>query len=142
MFDSTNSDASLVTQFFAFPTQANIGVNVAVGVTALGVANTLITGATIGAPLVKSFAPNVDPANPDAALQDSFYAYDPSLNIGVNVAAADFENNGFFDILTGANAGAPHYRLVKGFATGVMPSAVNGIGAIPFDFQGGVSVGV
>jgi hypothetical protein len=141
VFDPTNPDASLSTQFFAFATQFNIGVNVAVGITLSGLGNAIITGATIGAPDVLSFRPNVDPANPDASIVGSFFAFDPQSGIGVNVAAADFENNGFFDILTGASAGTPRYRVVSGFASGNVPLAVNGIDGTPFDFQDGVSVG-
>ena len=55
------------------------------------------------------------------------------------MASADFENDGKYDILTGASAGAPHYRVVKGNATGIQPPAL--FEAIPSDLQGGIAVG-
>jgi hypothetical protein len=142
-FDPANPDASLGTQFFAYPMQANIGVNVAVGIRRYGIGNAIVTGATIGAPLVELFNPFLDPANPDAGLENTFYAFDPQSNMGVNVAAGDFENNGGFDILTGASSGTPRYRLVNGFSGGVIPPAVNGIDATVLSIsQDGVTVGV
>ena len=78
-------------------------------------------------------------ANPDASLRDQFFAYGLDFNIGVAVASADFENNGKFDILTRASAGAPHYRVVKGNATGTQPPAL--FDGIPGDLQGGICVG-
>jgi hypothetical protein len=62
-----------------------------------------------------------------------------NFNIGAAVASADFEGTGKFDILTGASAGAPHYRVVKGNATGTMPPAL--FEGIPSDLQGGIFVG-
>jgi hypothetical protein len=55
------------------------------------------------------------------------------------VAAADFESNGHFDILTGASSGSPHFRVVKGNATGTVPPAL--FEGIPSELQGGISVG-
>jgi hypothetical protein len=55
------------------------------------------------------------------------------------VASADFENTGKLDILTGASAGAPHYRVVKGNATGVQPAAL--FEGLPADLNGGIAVG-
>jgi hypothetical protein len=141
-FDPTNPDASLATQFFAYPTDANIGVSVAAAPQPHGIGTAIVTGATIGAPLVEVFNPFLDPANPDAGLETSFYAFDPQSGIGVNVAVASLQDNTYFDILTGANAGAPQYRLVNGHATGNIPPAVNGIDAtLPFDTHDGATVG-
>src|SRR5262249_57680392 len=74
-----------------------------------------------------------------ASLRDQFFAYGLNFNVGATVASADFENTGKFDILTGASAGAPEYRVVKGTATGTQPPAL--FEGIPSDLLGGVAVG-
>jgi titin len=76
-----------------------------------------------------------------ASLISQFFAYDLNFKVGTTVGAADIENNGHADILTGAAAGSPHFRVVRGDATSVEPPAVNGIEGLPIDLQGGVSVG-
>jgi uncharacterized protein (TIGR03118 family) len=146
-FNPSNPDASLLTQFFAYGLQFNVGAFVAVGDVNGDGHLDLITGATAGNPHVKvyngaaiangSFNGN----NPDANLMSTFFAYDLQFNVGAAVAAADFEGTGKFDILTGASVGSPHYRIVKGNATGTKPPTVNGIEGIPKDIQGGIRVG-
>jgi hypothetical protein len=37
--------------------------------------------------------------------------------------------------------GAPHYRIIKGTATGTTPPSVNGLEGIPPDIKGGIDVG-
>jgi hypothetical protein len=71
--------------------------------------------------------------------RNEFFAYALNLNIGAAVASADFEGTGKFDILTGASAGAPHYRVVQGNATGTQPPAL--FEGFAQDIQGGLSVG-
>lgn len=46
----------------------------------------------------------------------SYFAYDPQFTGGASLAVADMNNDGFADIITGAN-GAPHVRTISG-ATG------------------------
>jgi hypothetical protein len=146
-FNHLNPDASLITQFFAYGLQFNVGAFVAVGDVNGDGDLDLITGASAGNPHVKvyngaafvngSFNNN----NPDASLMNSFFAYDLQFNVGAAVAAADFEGTGKFDILTGASVGSPHYRIVKGNATGTKPPSVNGLEGIPPDIKGGIMVG-
>ena len=58
----------------------------------------------------------------DSALLASYYAYVPSFNGGVRVAAADVNNDGRADIITGAGAGGgPHVEVFIG--TNYNPSA-------------------
>jgi hypothetical protein len=125
-FNPGNPDASLVTQFFAYGTNYNIGANVAVGdVNGDGYLD-LITGTTAGNPHVKVFdgraiaTGTFDAAHPDASLITSFFAYGLNYNVGVNVAAGDIIGDGFADVVTGATVGNPHVKVFSGkdIATG------------------------
>jgi hypothetical protein len=146
-FNSSNPDASLIAAFFAYGLQFNVGAFVAVG-DVNGDGNLdLITGASAGNPHVKVYNGTAfvngtfNSNNPDANLLTSFFAYDLQFNVGAAVAAADFEGNGKWDILTGASVGSSHYRIVKGNATGTKPPSVNGIEGIPPDIKTGILVG-
>ena len=105
----------------------------------------MITGASIGNPDVHVYdgqaiaTGKFDNNHPEASLLTQFFAYDLNFNIGASVASADFENNGHFDILTGATAGSPHYRVVKGNATGTLPPAL--FEGFATTIQGGILVG-
>jgi hypothetical protein len=141
-----NSDTSLRTQFFAYGVQFNVGAFVAVGDTTGAGHPDLITGASNGNPHVKVYngtaiaGGTFNASSPDASLRNQFFAYNMQFNNGAAVSAGDIEGTGKFDILTGATA-APHYRIVKGNATGQTPASVKSIEGIPSDLQGGVSVG-
>jgi uncharacterized repeat protein (TIGR01451 family) len=131
-FDPNGS--SVLAQWFAYGLQFNIGANVAVANTSGSGYADVITGATAGNPHVKVYSGqdiangSFQPANPDASLLNDFYAYNSlNANVGVTLAAADFEGTGKFDILTGPTRGPANFRVVKGTANGVMPPAVNGI---------------
>ena len=135
-------DGSILAQWFAYDLQFNVGVNVAVGdVNGDGFAD-VITGATIGNPDVRVWDGNAiamgtfDPSTDRLA---QFFAYDVNAGIGVAVAAADFEGNGHYDILTGPSRGPANYRVVNGLSSGVKPPAV--FEGIAPDFTGGVFVG-
>jgi hypothetical protein len=127
-FDPANPDASLVTQFFAYGTNYDIGINVAVGEVKGDDYLDLITGATAGNPHVKVFdgrdiaTGTFDPAHPDASLITSFFAYGLNDNLGANVAAGDVIGDGFADVVTGATAGNPHVKVFSGrdIATGTL----------------------
>ncbi len=141
------SGASLLAQWFAYGLNFNVGAFVAVGdINGDGYAD-VITGATAGNPQVKVYDGQAianhsfNGGNADASLLDEFYAYQLGLNIGTTVAAGDFDGNGHLDILTGAAAGSPHYRVVRGQETGVQPPAVDGIDTIASDISGGIFVG-
>lgn len=118
-FSSSNPDASLLTQFFAYGLQFNVGVNVAVGdIEGNGYAD-IVTAATVGNPHVKvysgrSIAASVNPPSPDAFLLAQFFAYGLQYNIGANVAVADVNGDGYADIITGACRGSPHVKIYSG----------------------------
>jgi hypothetical protein len=140
-FDPTGS--SLLAQFFPYALGFDVGAFVAVGDTTGSGFGDLITGASTGNPDVRVYSgqdiaqSTFDPTG--TSQRDQFFAYRLNLGTGVAVASADFENDGKYDILTGASAGAPHYRVVRGNATGVQPPAL--FEAIPSDLQGGIAVG-
>jgi hypothetical protein len=136
---------SLLTQFFAYGLQFNVGAYVAVGdVNADGFAD-VITGATSGNPDVhvydgKAIAHHA--FNVQGSLLTSFFAFELNQGIGVTVASAYFlEGDGTFDILVGNNLTMPHYRLVRGTAIGINPPSIKGIDGMALTVQGGVFVG-
>jgi hypothetical protein len=137
--------SSVLAQFFPYALGFNVGAFVAVGDTTKSGFGDVITGASVGNPDVRVYSGQdiakgtFNNFNPDASLRDQFFAYGLDFNIGAAVASADFENNRKYDILTGASAGEPHYRVVKGNATGTQPPAL--FENIPGDLQGGLLVG-
>jgi hypothetical protein len=134
---------SLLAQFFPYGLDFNVGAFVAVGDTTGSGFGDVITGASTGNPDVRVYSGKdiahgtFDPAG--SSQRDQFFAYGVDFGIGAAVASADFEGTGHFDILTGASAGAPHYRVVKGNATGTEPPAV--FEGFAQDIQGGTAVG-
>jgi hypothetical protein len=136
---------SALAQFFAYGLNYNVGAFVAVGDTTGSGFGDIITGASAGNPDVHVYNGQAiakhtfDPNHPEASLRDQFFAYGLDFDIGAAVASADFEGSGKFDVLTGTSAGSPHYRVVKGNATGVQPPAL--LEGLPSDLQGGVAVG-
>jgi hypothetical protein len=136
--------ASLLAQWFAYGLNFNVGAFVAVGDTNGDGFGDIITGASAGNPDVhvydgKAIATHsFDSRHPESSELNQFFAYGLNFNTGVSVAAADFENTGKFDLLTGATT-APHYRAVRGNATGTLPPAL--FEGILSDLQGGIAVG-
>ncbi len=119
-FNGSYPDASLLAQFFAYGVQFNIGANVAVGdVNGDGFAD-IVTGATAGNPQVKVYSGKAiatgvfDDGNPDGNLVGQFFAYGLQFDIGVEVAVADVEGDGFADVITGAPTGNPHVKVYRG----------------------------
>jgi hypothetical protein len=140
-----NPTSSLLAQWFAYGMNFNVGAFVAVGDINGDGFGDIITGASAGNPDVHVYSGRAiasrsfDSGHPEMSLLEQFFAYDLNFNVGVTVAAADFESTGRFDILTGASGGSPHYRVVRANATGIRPSAL--FENIPTDLQGGIAVG-
>jgi predicted outer membrane repeat protein len=134
------SENHILSQFFAYGVQFNIGVNVAVGDVNGDGYGDIITGATAGNPHVKVFDGKslMSGTAADGSIIDQFFAYGLQFNVGTTVAATDFDGNGMAEILTGASTGSPHFRVVHGNATGVAPPAL--FEDIPTDLQGGLRV--
>jgi hypothetical protein len=121
-FNPGNPDASLLTSFFAYGLNFNVGANVAVGdISGNGFAD-IVTGATVGNPQVKVYNGKAiaqhtfDPANPDASLLASFFAYGLNFNVGANVTVGDVNHDGFADVVTGATVGNPQVKVYDGKA--------------------------
>jgi hypothetical protein len=137
--------ASLLTHFFAYGMGFNVGAFVAVGDTSGDGFGDVITGASIGNPDVHVYRGTdiargtFDSSHPEQSVVDSFFAYQQNFDIGAAVAAADVENNGKFDILTGSAEGSSHFRVVRATSTGIQPPAL--YEGIPTDLGAGITVG-
>jgi hypothetical protein len=137
--------ASLLAAWFPYALNFNVGAFVAVGDTNGDGYGDVITGASAGNPDVRVYdgkaiaTGTFDGGHPANSQLSEFFAYGLNFDVGAAVAAGDFETTGQWDILTGASAGSPHYRVVRGNATGVIPPAL--FEGIPSDLQGGIAVG-
>jgi uncharacterized delta-60 repeat protein len=142
------SGASQLAQFFAFGLNFNVGAYVAVGdVNGDGFAD-IIAGSSAGNPEVKVYdgravaAGTFNTNNPDGSKLADFFAYDVGANLGVSVAAADFDRDGMAEVLTGPMHGATsNFRVVKGLSSGTKPPALKGLDGTASDISGGILVG-
>ncbi len=123
-FDPNNPDKSVLTSFFAYGLNFNVGANVAAGdVEGTGYAD-IVTGASAGNPHVKVYSGKdiatgaFNPANPDASIHAQFFAYGLQFDIGANVAVGPVTGSGYADVVTGATAGNPHVKVYSGRAIG------------------------
>jgi hypothetical protein len=116
------ASTALIASFYAYDPGFSGGVTVA-GADLNGDGHSdIITGAGPGgSPHVKAIdgtmlgnlSSNSQIAN--SALLAAFFAYDPSFNGGVFVAAADVNHDGTPDIITGAGVGgSPHVKVIDG----------------------------
>ncbi len=98
--------------WFAFDKNNRGGVNIALGDVNNDGQKEIIAGAGKGLePQVKIFSPN-------GQLLKTFLAYDKNFKGGVNVAAADLNNDGISEIITGAGVGGgPHVRIFNSQGT-------------------------
>jgi hypothetical protein len=124
-FNSTFPDASLLTQFFAYPANIGSGVFVAVGDVQGNHLRDIITGSTVTSQ-VKVYRGSAistgtfQSSAPDASLFTQFTAF-AGVDTGVTVGASDVQSNGLFDILTGPTRGLAHVRIYPGTASGISP---------------------
>ncbi len=117
--------------FFAYDPAYLGGVYVAAGdLNGDGKAD-LVTGVDAGVgPNVKAFS------GVDGSTLKSFWAYDPGFLGGVSVAVGDVNGDGAQDIITGAQAAAPHVRAFSGLDNSLVASFF----AYDPGFVGGISV--
>jgi hypothetical protein len=128
-------DGSVLNEFFAYHPAFTGGVRVAIGdVNGDGAAEIITAPGPGGGPHVRVFTLAGVPLAGGAA---SFFAYASGFTGGVYVAAADVDDDGRADIITGAGAtGGPHVRIFSGLDG----REVYGAYAYPADFTGGVRV--
>ncbi len=128
----SGADGSLLRSIQAFAPSFRGGVSVALGdVNADGTPD-IIAGAGVGGgPHVRVFN------GADSAVMVEFMAYDVAFRGGVHVSAADFDLNGFAEIVVGAGVGGgPHVRIFDGI-NGIL---MNETMAYDTNFRGGVFV--
>jgi hypothetical protein len=118
-FNPNNPDASAIASFFPYALQFNVGSNVGVGDVDGDGFGDLVTGASIGNPHVKIYdgqaiAQGVFNGNPEAFIITQWFAYGMNFNVGANVAVGDLNNDGAYDVITGASSGNPHVKIVNG----------------------------
>src|SRR5581483_11561510 len=100
-----------------------------------GVSDIITAPGPTGGPHIRVFS-GVD-GRPLSGPVGSFLAYDSRFTGGVTVAAADVNNDGFADIITGADAGAaPHVKVFSGKDGTLLKSFL----AFDGTFAGGVNV--
>lgn len=131
----SGKNGSILRSFFAYDRGYIGGVTVASGdVNGDGV-DDIITGPQIANPphvMVFSGA--------NGSVLQSYYAYSARFNGGIFVAAGDFNNDGYADVVTGANAGGgPHVVVVSGKNPRTQLASFF---AYAPSFTGGVRVGV
>jgi hypothetical protein len=110
----------------------NQGVTVASGdVNGDGIADLIVGAGPGGGPRVSVYD------GFDGSLMENFFAYDPSFTGGVNVSTADFNHDGFSDIVLGTGpGGGPRVRVLSGADL----SVIRDVFVYPADFRGGVNV--
>jgi uncharacterized delta-60 repeat protein len=112
----TDSAGGLLAQWFPYALQFNVGAFVAAGdYNGDGYAD-VVTGASIGNPEVRVFS-GKDMAkgafNETTSRLDLFLAFEEGQNVGVSVAAADFNGDGKADVLAGSRGGASRHRVYQ-----------------------------
>jgi hypothetical protein len=125
--------------FYAYNKNFRGGVRVAVAdVTGDGIPDVITAPGPGGGPDVRVFdGAHLANAGPNGDIVREFMAYSPLFPGGVFVASADFNRDGFSDIVTGADAGGgPHVEVFSGFDLHLMASFY----AYNKNFNGGVRV--
>ncbi len=141
-FAATPENHVLVS-FIADALGTGIGATVAVGDTNGDGFGDIITAAVATTSDVRVFSGKAvadNNFNVDTSQLDQFFAFELQFAIGVALGAADFDDDGIAEIVTGAKAGSPHYRVVAGDSSGVKPPAT--IDDIAIGIGGGINVAV
>jgi hypothetical protein len=109
---------AVLSEFYAFGASFTGGVYVATGdVNNDGRSDITVGAGEGGGPHVRVFS------GLDGSIIREFYAYAPNFLVGVRVATADFDKDGFADIVTGAGpGGGPHVQVFSGNGGGVLKS--------------------
>jgi hypothetical protein len=127
-------------QFFAFDPSFIGGVFVAAGdVNADGHKDVIVTPDVGGGPQVRVIS------GQNGTVLADFFAYGTGFGGGVRIAAADFDRDGDYEIVTAPGpGGGPHVRILDGtgaaFTSASLPNLSNNFFAYPSGFTGGVYV--
>lgn len=138
-----SNNPRLLAEWFPYNLNFNVGAFVAVGDVMGDGFGDVITGSSLGNPDVRVYS-GKDIAQGvfrpgGASLLANFFGYGLGSNTGITVGAADFENNGKFDILMGPTRGTPNFRVVRALSSGVAPPAL--FEGVVQGVQGGLCVG-
>ncbi|QGJ70243.1 Hypothetical protein PBC10988_19380 [Planctomycetales bacterium 10988] len=106
-----------LSDFFAYASNITVGIFVAVGDVNNDGYDDIITGVDAGA------APHVKVFNGQTgAVITEFYAYNPSITVGVRVAAGDVNGDGTAEVITATGpGGGPHIRVFNGSSSTGVP---------------------
>ena len=141
---STTNRGKVLADFFAYEDSFRGGVIAAAGdVNGDGFADIVAGTGVGGGPRVRVFSGTaLTTSGTQASIQD-FFAYEDTARGGVNVAAADTNQDGFADIIAGSGAGGgPRVRVFRGSAIsiGSNPASAADFFAYEDAFRGGVFV--
>lgn len=101
-------DGVEIASFFAYDASFTGGVYVAAGDLDGDGHDEIITGPGAGG------GPHVRAFGPSGGSKLEMFAYDPSFQGGVTVASADFDHDGYGDVVTGAGpGGGPHVKIAS-----------------------------
>lgn len=129
-----STTGAVISSFNPYPVSYKGGVSVAVGDVDGDGTPEIITGPTTPGtvPLVRIFSLN-------GTMITQYMAFDPSFLGGINVASADFTEDGHADVAVGAGAGGgPHVRVFNADTQTIVRSFY----AFPTAFHGGVNIAV
>lgn len=132
-----DDDGDVISAFYAYDPNFRGGVDVAAAdVDDDGVAEIITSPGPGGGPHIKIFT--AKGVLLKTTKVNEFFAYDASFTGGVHVAAADVDNDGVAEIVTGPGpGGGPHVRMFKPNG-----ESIAGIFAYDSNFRGGVDVAV
>lgn len=130
----------LLHQFYAYPADFRIGLSVAAAdLNGNGIDEIIVAPQEMGGPHIRIFSYNR--AAEKFELFKDFFAYPQHFRMGVNLAAADLNNNGLAEIIVAPrNAGGPHIRIFELNPRTKKFDLKNQFFAYAFGFRGGVSL--
>jgi V8-like Glu-specific endopeptidase len=113
------TESAVVSQFFAYGLQFNVGANVSAGDFDKDGFAEVVTAATAGNPHVKIYdgeSLTSFGGFPEFALRAQFFPYAVQFNVGAYVSIGDTNGDGFVDLISGATVGSPHVKVYDGQA--------------------------
>jgi hypothetical protein len=141
--DGLPAPSAMIANFFAYDENFRGGVKVAAGdVNGDGFVDVITAAGSDGGSHVKAFDGRLLTLSGPMAnniLLASFYAFDPNFRGGVNVAAGDFNGDGFAEFIVGAGPGGGSH--VKVFSPFNLATPIASFMAFPSGVSGGVNIG-